>query len=180
VKGEACPECGADVSVAALRSIRRHEEASKQLTSECGKTLLTIGLGVAAIAGLQTLHTWAFGSLDDVPVHLIARLAGLVVSIPIGFFVFFGLSIMWFGVDMPWGLAFFRLCAVYVLADVAELVFSFLPLFIITFLLTLYVFFSLLEKYMELESYEAIIFALASWFLRFLAIGWALHAAGIL
>ncbi len=99
--------------------------------------------------------------------------------VPLGYLAFALLAMVWFGTDDPAGITILRLAAVYALADAVSSIVTIVFILFLTQALIFVAYVGLLMKFMELDAVEAMVLALLTAAVKFIAIVWLLSLVGV-
>jgi hypothetical protein len=161
LKSPRCPECG---HLSTPMDIKERMRATSRQTARWAylKPLIHFAIGILILSFI------AAGS--DEPAKLAAGYTiNMVVGIAIGVLAFFLCCLIWMGFDAPMHLTAIRLAGVYALTDAAAALLSFLPLLLISWMITLALYIGLLAESLELDLQDAVLVGLVTWFIKFMA-----------
>lgn len=155
-----CPECGKPFN-RKPRPPAAMASAEEQLTAEYRSVLLSLAVGIAAMALAQVLNAAVSGTMGDAGFYILIRLASYVVMVPLGIIVYALLAYLWFGHDAPWGITILRLATVFAFGDAIADTLVLVPIPIFPRLLSVAAYVGLLMHFLDIEGIEAIVLGLA-------------------
>lgn len=155
--GLTCPKCGTHVDIASPD--RLNEKIRRSTTRDAyRKPILMILIGLGSIV--------LFHAMTNQSDELLEYFIGYAVSVPFGIIAFFVCCMMWLGFDAPWHLTTLNLAAVYAITDLVGAVTGLLPIGIIAWLITLFVYVGLLSSMLDLDFRDAWFVAVVTFLIK--------------
>lgn len=178
IVGARCPNCGADAGMASVAK-HRWDRANAEQRAEYWKWVRIALIGLAVMAAALAFRGWIDGEMDKVPMQIVVALLKYAALVPLGYLAYMLLALIWLGSDDPAGITILRLAAVYALADAATAILTILFILFLTQALIFAAYVGLLMKFLELDPVEAMMLALLTAAIKFIALVWLLSLAGI-
>lgn len=161
LKSDVCPECGGSITFNVLRGADRKKEARKQLRHEYRRAAITLVMSFGAVALLTALY----GEFGVFWLSLIKY----AIFVPIGLASYFLCCMLWIGFDQPWGITTLRLAAIYAVLDAIAVAISSVSVALVSWLLLSFVHITLLSKWLELDTQDAVLVSMVTMGMRMLA-----------
>ncbi len=167
--GVTCPECGIKLAPA-LRRAEREQEARKSLRPLLTRAIVAVLASWAVIAGVLALQQ----EIGVFPWYLLSY----AITVPIGLAVFYGLAMMWFGLDQPFKLLALQLIAIYAITDAVQMTIGTLTFSLIGWIAGVITYLTLLCRWLDLEWPEALAVAVVTAVTKFFIIMMLLSMIG--
>lgn len=157
ITGMKCPECGAS-ALAPTRQEKDRETSAAVAREAYLKPLIYFAVGFGAVSLIQLF--------SQGPMHAAAYALGYAIQLPIGVAVFWVCCLVWIGFDAPIHLTALRLAGIYALVDLADVIFTFVPIPLVGWAVPLFIYIGLLMDLLEMDLQDAVIVALITFLVR--------------